>query len=127
MRRGGWAVLIARPLMSETVDVELRTVTMDDAEIVADLEATRDPQDPRDPILLRFWWATRAPDEDPMERVAESNGSDLAFVGAGHEAWEGMPKRFGWIRPALHPKAWSESRFGQLLDPMIELHRELSA
>lgn len=101
--------------MSETVDVELRTVTMDDAEIVADLEAIRDPEDPRDPIMLRFWWSTRSPDEAHMELLAGSDGSAVAFVAAGHEPWRAMPKRFGWIRPVLHPEIWSETRFGRLV------------
>ncbi len=97
-------------------DLELRTATMDDAEIVADLEAARNPEDPRDPTMLRFWWAARAPDESHLELVAENEGAAVAFVGAGHEPWETMPKRFGWIRPLLHPTIWSETRFGQLVD-----------
>ena len=49
-------MLVSRPLMRETdSDLELRTATMDDAEIVADLEAARNPEDPRyrlvDPVV----------------------------------------------------------------------------
>jgi GNAT superfamily N-acetyltransferase len=96
-------------------DLELRNATMDDAEIVADLEAIRDPEDPRDPTMLRFWWSTRPPDEAHMELVAGNDGSAVAFVAAGHEPWQAMPKRFGWIRPVLHPEIWSETRFGSLV------------
>jgi GNAT superfamily N-acetyltransferase len=97
-------------------ELDLRTATMDDAEIVADIESARDPDDPRDPKMLRFWWATRSADEAHMELVAERDGSALAFVAAGHEPWAQMPKRFGWLRPILHPRIWSERRFGSLID-----------
>jgi GNAT superfamily N-acetyltransferase len=96
-------------------DLELRTATMDDAEMVADLEAIRDPDDLRDPIMLRFWWSTRPPDEAHMDLVAERNGTAVAYIAAGHEPWEAMPKRFGWIRPVLDPEIWSETRFGRLI------------
>jgi RimJ/RimL family protein N-acetyltransferase len=97
------------------VDIELRAATLDDAGIVADLEAARDPGDPRDPIMLRFWWATRAPDEAQLRCVAERDGSAVAFIAAGHDPWTGPAKRFGWIRPVLLPNLWSESRFEALI------------
>jgi GNAT superfamily N-acetyltransferase len=100
-------------------DLELRTATLDDAEIVAGLESARNPQDPRDPIMLRHWWtAGRTPEEVHMELVAEGQGGEsaLAYVGAGHDPWDTMPQRFGWIRLLLHPDSWSEARFAQLID-----------
>jgi GNAT superfamily N-acetyltransferase len=99
-------------------DLELRPATLDDAEIVANLEAVRNPEDPRDPIMLRHWWSAGRPsDEAHMELVAEDSGGDaaVAYVGAGHDPWD-EKQRFGWIRPLLHPDWWSESRFGQLVD-----------
>jgi GNAT superfamily N-acetyltransferase len=97
------------------VDLELRTATLDDVEIVADLEAARDPEDPRDPVVLRFWWVTRPADEAQMQLVAERDGAAVAFIAAGHDPWVG-PKRFGWIRPVLDPRVWSESRFKRLIE-----------
>jgi GNAT superfamily N-acetyltransferase len=97
-------------------DLELRTATMDDAEMVADLEATRDPDDPSDPVMLRFRWSTRSAAEAHMELVAKRDGTAVAFVAAGHEPWNDMPKRFGWVRPVLHPDLWSETRFRRLID-----------
>jgi GNAT superfamily N-acetyltransferase len=99
-------------------DLELRPGTLDDAEIVANLEAARNPEDPRDPIMLRHWWSAGRPhDEAHMELVAESSGDDaaVAYIGAGHDPWN-EKQRFGWIRPLLRPDWWSESRFGQLID-----------
>jgi GNAT superfamily N-acetyltransferase len=110
------AILDALPYMREIdQELDLRNATMDDAEIVAELESARDPDDPRDPTMLRFWWATRSPDEAHMQLVAEHDGSAVAFVAAGHEPWEQMPKRFGWLRPILHPNIWSERQFVSLI------------
>lgn len=49
-------VLVSRPLMRETdSDLELRTATMGDAEIMADPQAARNPEVPRyrpvDPVI----------------------------------------------------------------------------
>jgi GNAT superfamily N-acetyltransferase len=50
-----------------------------------------------------------------MQMVAEHDGAALAFIAAGHDPWLG-PKRFGWIRPVLHPRVWSDSRFERLIE-----------
>jgi GNAT superfamily N-acetyltransferase len=97
-------------------ELGLRAATMDDAEIVAELESTRAPDDPRDPTMLRFWWSTRSPDEAHMELVAERDGSAVAYIAAGHERWDQTAKRFGWLRPILHPNLWSERQFESLID-----------
>jgi len=97
------------------LELDLRTATLDDAEMVADLESTRDPDDPRDPTMLRFWWATRPQDEAHMELIAERDGAAVAYLAAGHDPWEHLPKRFGWLRPILHPEIWSERHFGLLI------------
>jgi GNAT superfamily N-acetyltransferase len=97
------------------IDFEMRTATLDDAGIVADLEATHDPEDPRDPIMLRFWWSTRPPDEAHMQLVAERDASAVAFIAAGHDPWEGAARRFGWMRPVLHPEMWSKARYERLI------------
>jgi GNAT superfamily N-acetyltransferase len=98
-------------------DLELRPATLDDAEIVANLEAARNPQDPRDPSMLRHMWETgRTSDEVHMELVAEGADAALAFIGAGHDSWDTTTQRFGWIRALLHPDHWSQARFTQLID-----------
>jgi GNAT superfamily N-acetyltransferase len=104
-------------MSGDDAGLELRAATLDDAEIVADLEAARNPADPRDPVMLRHWWtAARAPDEVHIDRVAERGGAAIAYLGAGHDPWETMPQRFGWIRPLLRPDSWSAARFTQLVD-----------
>ncbi|HEV2033630.1 MAG TPA: GNAT family N-acetyltransferase [Candidatus Dormibacteraeota bacterium] len=94
-------------------DLALRPATLDDAAIVADLETARNPDDPRDPVMLRFWWSTRSPDDKAHELISERDGAAIAFVGAGHEPWKDKPKRFGWVRASLHPEVWTALRFEQ--------------
>jgi mycothiol synthase len=96
------------------LDLDLRQATLEDAPIVADLEAARAPDDPRDPILLRFWWESNVVDK-VMRRVATRDGAAVAFTAAGHEPWEHMPQRFGWVRSMLHPARWSDSGFASLI------------
>jgi mycothiol synthase len=100
---------------SQRLDLDLRPATLDDAQVVADLEATRDPEDPRDPHLLRFWWTKDSVHEVNMRLVAEQEGAAVAFVAAGHDDWSIMPKRFGWIRPIIHQDLWSESGYLRLV------------
>jgi GNAT superfamily N-acetyltransferase len=97
-------------------DLELRPVTMADAEKVADLDTARTPDEPRDPEMLRFWW-TATPRKEVFTRLlAEVNGSAIAFLYAAHAPWDKMPERFGSMRFALHPEFATEKRYGQLVD-----------
>ena len=41
--------------MSAVLELDLRPATLDDAGMVADLEAARDPEDPADRQVLRHW------------------------------------------------------------------------
>ena len=95
---------------------ELRPATLDDAALVADLESTRDPQDPRDPVLQRYWWQMEDELERSMRRVLVRGGSAIAFVGAAHNLWSGAEKRFGVIRPLLRYEHWADDDFERLVD-----------
>src|SRR3981081_2900608 len=91
--------------------LDLRPTTLDDAAAVADLEATRDPKDPRDPQMLRFWWSMASLDEETVRLVALRGGLAVASVGAGHRRWDGTEQRFGSIRPILDSDAWTEAGY----------------
>jgi GNAT superfamily N-acetyltransferase len=97
------------------LELDLRHATLDDAEIVAYLEAARDPEDPRDPQVLRFWWTGGSLSQVVMRLVAVREGAAVAFVSAGHERWEGTPERFGTVRVVLRSDVWSESDFSRLI------------
>lgn len=97
------------------LSLELRPATLEDAELVADLDSTFDPDDPRDPDTLRFWWLRSDRDQVTMRRVGERDGSAVAFVGAGHDRWEENVKRYGWLQPRLLRALWSEPEFARLV------------
>jgi GNAT superfamily N-acetyltransferase len=66
---------------------ELRPATLDDAALVADLESKRDPQEPRDPVMLRYWWQMGDELERAMRRVRVREESAIAFLGVSHDLW----------------------------------------
>jgi GNAT superfamily N-acetyltransferase len=101
--------------MSALLEIDLRPATLDDVEIVADLDASRDPADPRDPQLLKFWWARASLEEEYVRLVAVRGGSAVAFVATGHQRWKAGEKRFGAIRSILRPEAWSEAGYSHLV------------
>jgi GNAT superfamily N-acetyltransferase len=109
------------------LELDLRPATLDDAEIVADLEAARDPEDPRDPQMLRFWWTGGSLSQVVMRLVAVRDGAAVAFAGAGHERWEGTPERFGTVRAMLRSDVWSESDFSRLITQCEEWLRSEGA
>ncbi|MHB8612213.1 MAG: GNAT family N-acetyltransferase [Candidatus Dormibacteraceae bacterium] len=100
----------------DKVELDLRPATVEDAAIVADLEAARDPEDPRDPQMLRFWWTGGSLSQVVMRLVAVREGAAVAFLGVGHERWWATPARFGTIRVVLRSDVWSESDFSRLID-----------
>ena len=103
--------------MAETsLDVELRPATLDDAASVADLDTLREPEDPRDPVLMRHWWASGDAVEKVARWIAKRGDAAVAFVSAGHRPWESGRHRYGWLRPRLHPDLWTAKRFGHLVD-----------
>jgi GNAT superfamily N-acetyltransferase len=100
---------------SHRLALDLRPATLDDVGIVADLEATRDPEDPRDPEMMRFWWTSGSMSQVHIRLVAVRDGAALAFVGGGHERWGDDHERFGTIRVVIRFDVWSEPDFGQLV------------
>src|SRR2546425_11754669 len=103
--------------MPETnFDLRLRECTLDDAEIVSDLETSLDPNVPVDPVRRRHWWRMTDELEKAMRRVAVEDGAAVAYTSASHELWEADDKRFGVIRPMLRHDGWSDTTFGRLVE-----------
>jgi GNAT superfamily N-acetyltransferase len=91
--------------------LELRPVTLDDAPLVADLETALQPDDPRDPVMMRFWWAYRTADEKVHRLINVRDGRARMFVYAGHGSFNEDPRAFGEMRVRIHPEDWSEEAF----------------
>jgi GNAT superfamily N-acetyltransferase len=100
---------------SHALELDLRPATLVDAPVVANLELARDPDDPRDPEMLRFWWTLRSSNEATTRLVAMRDGAAVAFLAAGHELWENVPERFGWLRVTIHPDLWSERNYSAMI------------
>jgi GNAT superfamily N-acetyltransferase len=100
---------------SHALELDLRPATLEDAPVVANLELARDPDDPRDPEMLRFWWTLRSSNEATTRLVAVRDGAAAAFLAAGHELWENVPERFGWLRVTIHPDLWSERNYSAMI------------
>lgn len=100
---------------SRRLEINLRPATFDDVWLVADLEATRDPDDPRDPDMLRFWWTSHTAGDVNARFLAEHEGHCVAFVGASHRAWQATPDRFGSVNAILHPEVWKAHDFARLV------------
>jgi RimJ/RimL family protein N-acetyltransferase len=106
---------------------ELRQATLDDAALVADLESTRDPEEPRDPVQLRYWWQMSDELERAMRRVLVRQGSAVAYIGVSHDLWSEGEKRFGVIRPRLRYEEWSDDDFAVLVDIGVDWLRSEDA
>jgi GNAT superfamily N-acetyltransferase len=95
--------------------LDLRPVTIDDTGIVADLDATRDPEDPRDPEMMRYWWTSGSLSLVFSRLVAVHEGKAVAFIAATHERWGDRPERFGSLRVVIRSDVWSEGEYTRLL------------
>jgi GNAT superfamily N-acetyltransferase len=101
-------------------DLELRTATPDDAEIVADIESEVHPDDAADPKLMRHWW-TLDPVGETVERfVAYQDGAPVGHAFARHLPWTKMPERFARIGAELRLALRTPARLGALLGAMEE-------
>ncbi len=96
-------------------ELQLRPATLEDAEIVAELESLRDPNEPRDPVLLRHWWLMSDELEKTMRRVDVREGKAVAYVAASHEKWNKDETRFGIVRPMLRSDAWDQGVYARLV------------
>jgi hypothetical protein len=92
--------------MTSDLMLQLRPATIEDVELVEDLETAVTPDDPRDPKLLAFWWKHTPGAEVSARWIAEREGAAIMYVSGTHgEQKEGA--RFGSIRVRIHPDHWS--------------------
>src|SRR5579872_1491081 len=96
-------------------DLQLREASLDDATMVAALETRRQPDEPRNPALLRHWWDTGDERERSHRWVDERDGTAVAYVGASYEPWRDGERRYGAIRLVLDHARWSDDTFAQLV------------
>ena len=101
--------------MTSDLMLHLRPATIEDVGLVADLETAINPDDPRDPALLAFWWKHTPGAEVSARWIAERDGAAIIYVSGAHgELKEGA--RFGSIRVRIHPDIWSEQACRDAID-----------
>src|SRR6266704_2163884 len=98
-----------------TFRLKLRPSTLDDAEMVAGLQALRDPDDLSDPVLLRYWWQMADELHKTSRQIATQDGEAVAFVAAQHELWDPDSKRFGVVRALLRKDLWDDAQYVELI------------
>lgn len=101
-------------------DMRLRTATLDDAAIVADVDTEVRRDDPQDPLVLRHWWELQAADAVVRRYVAQRDGAPAGYAAWNHLAWDRMPERFmrvsAEVRPALRTAERLDALFAFLED-----------
>lgn len=91
--------------------LELRLGSLDDVEVIADLATAYDPDNPRDPVLLRFVFESAPADEPVIRMLASVGGRTIGYFAAGHNPWVAGATRFGWIRTVIEPDLWTEDHY----------------
>ena len=107
--------------------LQLRPSTLADADLVAALQAQRDPDDLSDPVLLRYWWQMANELQRSMRQIAVQDGEALAYVAAQHELWAPDNKRFGVVRALLRKDVWDHTRYSELISTGEHWLREEAA
>jgi len=110
-----------------TFRLQLRPSTLADADLVAALQAQRDPDDLSDPVLLRYWWQMANELQRSMRQIAVQDGEALAYVAAQHELWAPDNKRFGVVRALLRKDVWDHTRYSELISTGEHWLREEAA
>ena len=91
--------------------LELRPAVIEDAALVADLDTALQPDEPRDPVLMAFWWTNHTANEKAHRLINTRDGKARLFVYAGHNGLEDDPRRFGSMRVVIAPEDWSDDVF----------------
>lgn len=106
-------------------DMRLRAATLDDAEIVADVDTEIRRDDPEDPLMLRHWWELQGADAVVRRYIAQRDGAPAGYAAWNHRGWDRMPERFMRVNVDLRPSSRTAQRLDALLGFLEEEgHRE---
>jgi GNAT superfamily N-acetyltransferase len=100
-------------------DLQLRSATLDDAAIVADIYTETHPDDPEDPKLQRHWWSMVDPDATVERFIALRDGKFAGYAMWQHPSWKKMPERYVRVNAELRTELQTAERANALFD-MLE-------
>jgi mycothiol synthase len=112
--------LLAPP--TRAADLSLRPATLDDAAFVAELYTALDPDEPKDPVLLRYQWENAPADQVVQRLLVMRENARVGAAGFAHASWEKLPKRYVWVWADLLPAV----RTGERLDALHETVEDLA-
>ncbi|HET8570137.1 MAG TPA: GNAT family N-acetyltransferase [Candidatus Limnocylindria bacterium] len=85
-------------------ELTFRSVTPPDVDWVADLWTARSPDEPQDPVTLRYWWANDDPAWTNERFVVERGSAPIGVALHTHAPWEKMPERYARVGTSLLPE-----------------------
>jgi GNAT superfamily N-acetyltransferase len=95
--------------------LQFAPATIDDLETIVELATAHDPDDPPDLELVRFSCLSPPAGEKIVRMLGMVDGAPVGYFAAGHGPWMDGDSRFGWIRPVLPSRNWTDDRFVQLV------------
>jgi GNAT superfamily N-acetyltransferase len=93
------------------MEIDLRPATLDDADMVADLETARTPDVPQHGAMVAHRWTHDLHVRTALRMLGEREGRASVFISAGHGSWQEDARRFGWVYAAIHPSDWTPVLF----------------
>lgn len=98
------------------MQLDLRPATLEDAELVADLDTIRMPDSPHDAEMVAYWWTHSPSANTVMRLLGVRNGRAVIFIAAGHQPFQEGARRYGFARTSIHPDAWTLEMYRQGID-----------
>lgn len=103
------------PTRPTAADLALRPATSDDAAAVADILTAARPDEPVDPVLLRYSWEDPWDDSVWERWVVAIAGRDVGLAALNHPRdWAQMAERYARVQAELVPGARDGERFAAL-------------
>ncbi len=101
-----------------------RPLTLDDADLVADVMSEADPDDPADPAGQRAWLKRDDLASRAQRYVIELEGRPVGFAGHSHPRWEEVQHRYGRVLADLRPPHRTAGHLDSLIEWAEAMARE---
>lgn len=117
----------ARTPITTRSELNFRAALLEDAGFVADLDTALFPDEPEDPVLLRFAWENEDPEWVQERLIILQDGRPVGFAFHSHPPWEKVTRRFGSVGADLLPQLRSAAGLSRAFDTIEERSRRSGA